>query len=125
MVYVDGYIGVIKKGKLAEYKKAARTAGKFWIKHGALEYMENVGDDLKSVEKWGGIAYPKVLKLKPGEKVFYSFILYRSKKQRDHVNKKVHEEFMKDQDKWKNKPTPFDMKRMGFGGFTSVVHLKK
>jgi uncharacterized protein YbaA (DUF1428 family) len=84
--YVDGFLLPIPKKNLKAYRAMAALGGKIWKKHGALEYRECVGDDL---EAKCGISYGRLLKLKPGETVFYSFIVYRSRAHRDAVNKKV------------------------------------
>ena len=124
--YVDGYVLVVKKSKLAAYKKMAREAGKLWIKYGALCLKECVGDDLKP--NMGGaklLQFPGLLKVKPSETVWYSYIEYKSKAHRDQVNKKVEKEMTEYAKKYpeKMKDMPFDMKRMAFGGFKVEVSL--
>jgi uncharacterized protein YbaA (DUF1428 family) len=119
MRYVDGFVLAIPKKNLKAYRAMAQAAGKIWRKHGALEYMECVGDDL--AVKWG-VSFTKMAKLKKGETVWFSFIVYRSRAHRDSVNAKV----MKDprlQDMMKNKKMPFDMKRMSYGGFKAIVDM--
>ncbi len=117
--YVDGFLLPVPKKNLKVYRSMAAKAGRIWKKHGALEYRECVGDDLKI--KFG-VSYTRLLKLKASEAVFYSFIVYRSRAHRDAVNKKV----MKDpaiQRMMAGKAMPFDMKRMSYGGFKAVVDL--
>jgi uncharacterized protein YbaA (DUF1428 family) len=100
----------------------AAEGGKMWKKHGALQYFECVGDDLKP--NMGGmkfLTFPKLARLKKGETVFFSFIVYRSKAHRNSVNRKVMKEMEKAQDKHKNMEMPFDVKRMAYGGFRTVV----
>jgi uncharacterized protein YbaA (DUF1428 family) len=119
--YVDGYVLVIKKGKLSEYKKMALMGGKIWKKLGALEYFECVGDDMNTT--MGGlrpVTFPKMIKAKPGEKVIFAFIVYRNKAHRDSVNKKVMVEMSKI-DAINNMPMPFDMKKFAYGGFSVLV----
>ena len=93
----------------------ARMGEKIWRKHGALDYKECVGDDLKT--KWG-IPFPRMMKLKPGETVVFSYIVFKSRAHRDRVNAKV----MKEMEKmsWP-KEMPFDVKRMVYGGFRVLV----
>lgn len=123
MRYVDGFVAVLKKGRLAEYKKMASEAGKIWKKHGALDYVESIGDDLNpNTYGMHPLNFPRMTKLKKGEKVIFSFITYKSKKHRDAVNKKVMKE-MEKHNEWKNMPMPFDMKRFAYGGFRSIVDL--
>ena len=95
---------------------------KTWKKYGALEYFECIGDDLK-VKKGMGQGFPKLAKLKPGETVAFSWIVYKSRAHRDEVNKKVEKEMSTpaNQEKYNNMPMPFDMKRFAYGGFKPIV----
>ena len=115
MKYVDGYVLPVPKKNLKAYRLMAQKAGKVWRKHGALDYKECVGDDLKT--KWG-IPFPGMMKLKPGEAVVFSYIVFKSRAHRDRVNAKV----MKEMEKMcEPKDMPFDMKRMVYGGFKILV----
>jgi uncharacterized protein YbaA (DUF1428 family) len=115
--YVDGFLLPIAKKNLAAYKKISTVAGRVWREHGALEYRECVGDDL---DIKSGRAFPQQVKLKPGETVVFSWIVYKSKAHRDSVNKKV----MQDpRIKMEGTPMPFDVKRMSYGGFQMLVDL--
>jgi uncharacterized protein YbaA (DUF1428 family) len=118
MAYVDGFVIPIQKKNLAAYKRLAKMAGKVWKKYGALDYKECVGDDL-AVRY--GLPFSKLSKLKTGETVVFSFIVYKSKAHRDQVNKKV----MKDPAILNSmkKGMPFDDKRMAWGGFKVLVSL--
>ena len=119
MAYIDGFVVPVPKSKLAAYKKMARRAGKVWKDHGALEYVECLADDVK----WGKrTSFPRSVKLKKSEEVWFSWIVYRNRKHRDSVMKKV----MKDKrlaSMMDPKKMPFDAKRMIFGGFKMVVDL--
>jgi uncharacterized protein YbaA (DUF1428 family) len=123
MRYVDGFVLAVPVKKLKEYKKMAAEGGRAWMKHGALMYMECAADDLTSVKEWGGLPFPKTVDAKKGETVFYSFIVYKNKKHRDAVNKKVMAEMEKKHAKDKDKKMPFDMKRMAYGGFEAIVDM--
>ena len=115
MRYVDGYVLPVPKKKLQAYLRMARMGAKIWRKHGAVDYKECVGDDLKT--KWG-TTFPKMMKLKPGETVVFSYIGFKSRAHRDRVNAKV----MKEMEKiGEPKDMPFDMKRMVYGGFKVSV----
>ena len=116
MSYVDGFVLVVPKKKLAIYKKMASRAATVWRDHGALDYRECVGDDLKVKM---GMPFPKLAKTKPGETVVFSYIVYKSRAHRDKVNAKV----MKDERLHEGMPKemPFDMKRMAYGGFKVLV----
>ena len=115
--YVDGYVLPIPKNKVATYRRMAQKAAKVWMDHGALEYRECVGEDLKS--KWG-TPFPKAVRTKRGETVVFSWVVFKSRADRDRVNKKV----MKDPrlaEMMDPKEMPFDVKRMIYGGFEVLV----
>lgn len=117
MQYVDGFVLVVLKKNLKVYFAMAKKSGKIWREHGALEYRECVGDDL-NVKM--GLPFPRLAKLKAGETVVFSWIVYKSRSHRDRVNAAV----MKDprlNGICDEKSMPFDMKRMSFGGFKVVV----
>jgi len=117
MSYVDGYVAVVPKKNVAAYTRMARQAGKIWMKHGALQYMECMGDDLDI--KGMSLTFPKLQKVKKGEVPFFSFIIYKSRAHRDAVNKKV----LADPDLKAPKKMPFDPKTMAFGGFKAVLEF--
>ena len=115
MSYVDGFVLPVPKKNLKAYIRLARLGEKMWRKHGALDYKECVGDDLQT--KWAA-RFPRTIKLKPGETVVFSFIVYKSRAHRDRVNAKVMKDMM---NLALPKDMPFDLKRMVFGGFKVVV----
>ena len=115
--YVDGFVVPVPKKKLADYRRMAQRAGKIWIEHGALEFVECVADDVKPGKT---TSFPQSVKLKPGEVVVFSYITYKSRAQRDRINKKV----MSDPrlaDMMDVESVPFDAKRMIYGGFSVLV----
>jgi len=117
MKYVDGFVLPVPKKNLQAYARMAQKAGKIWREHGALEYCECVGDDLKVKM---GMPFPKQIKTTPGETVVFSYIVYKSRAHRDSVNAKV----MKDPrlaGMCDEKAMPFDVKRMCYGGFEVLV----
>ncbi|HEX6827442.1 MAG TPA: DUF1428 domain-containing protein [Burkholderiales bacterium] len=119
MPYVDGFVVPVPKKKLDVYRRLARTAGKVWMEHGALEYLESVADDVKP-GKW--TSFPRSVKLKPDETVVFSYIVYKSRAHRDRVSAKA----MKDPRLAKfmdPKTLPFEGKRMFWGGFKSIVAM--
>ena len=118
MSYVDGFVLVVPKKKIAIYKKMATRAAMVWRDHGALDYRECVGDDLKV--KFG-LPFTKLAKTKPSETVVFSYIVYKSRAHRDKVNAKVMED--KRIIEGMPKEMPFDMKRMAYGGFKTIVEL--
>ena len=112
--YVDGFLLAVPKAKLAAYRKLSAKAGKIWKEYGALQYVECVGDDLNIK---GVASFQKQLKLKRGETAVFSWIAYKSKAQRNAVNKKVMTDPRMDFDP---NSMPFDMKRMMMGGFSAI-----
>jgi alkaline phosphatase len=122
MHYVDGFLLVVPKKKLAAYRKMATLGAKMWKKYGALDYKECVGDDLNSSAMGGfTFSFPKAVKLKPGEVVIFSYIVFKSRAHRDRVNAKVMADPSMDPAQYEGKAMPFDMKRMAYGGFTVIV----
>ena len=117
MKYADGFVIPLPKKNLAAYRKIAQKAGKIWRECGALDYKECVGDDLNM--NWG-VRFPRAAKARPRETVVFSWIVYKSRADRDRINAKV----MKDPRLAKMmdpKSMPFDMKRMVCGGFKVLV----
>jgi len=117
MAYVDGFVVPVPKKNRQAYLRMARKAGKIWREHGALEYRESVADDVK----WGKrTSFPRSVKLKGSEVVWFSWIVYSSRRDRDRVLAKV----MKDKrlaPMMDPKRMPFDAKRMIYGGFKVMV----
>ena len=119
MNYVDGYVLPVPVKNLDAYWRDARKAGKIWREHGALAYVECVGDDVKPGKH---TSFPQSVKLKPGETVVFAWIVYKSRAHRDRVNAKV----MKDPrlaDMMDPKKLPFDGKRMFWGGFKVTIEI--
>jgi uncharacterized protein YbaA (DUF1428 family) len=120
MAYVDGFVVPVPKRKVQAYVRMARTAGKVWREHGALDYVECMADDVKPGKL---TSFPQAVKLKPGEAVWFSWIVYKSRKHRDRVMAKV----MKDKRiaaMMDPQAMPFDGKRMFFGGFKVMVEMR-
>ena len=119
MTYVDGFVLIVPKRKRRAYRKMASIAEKMWRKHGALDYKECVGDELNpDTQGMPFLSFPKLTKAKKDELVFFSFIVYKNKAHRNKVNKAVMKDpAMKDSPK----EMPFDMKKMAWGGFKTVV----
>ena len=118
--YADGFVIVVPKKSLKAYEAISKKAGKIWKEHGALEYCECVGDDLKM--KFG-TPFPKLCKPKANETVVFSWILYKSKAQRDKINAKVMKDPRMNQMAPSPDDMPFDIKRMNYGGFEVLVDI--
>jgi len=120
MAYVDGFLIPVPKRNRARYRKMSTQAGRVWRDHGALAYHECVADDVKSGKR---TSFPQGVRLRKGEEVWFSWIVYRSRKHRDRVNARA----MKDPrlaHMMDPKAMPFDSRRMVFGGFRMVVNLQ-
>jgi uncharacterized protein YbaA (DUF1428 family) len=123
-IYIDGFMTAIPKMNLTRYKKLAMSASKVWMDHGALRYMECVGDDMDHEGMF--CPFPKATKCKPDETVLFSYIVYKSRKHRDQVNKKVMADPRMDKMYREQMKTPiFDHQRMAFGGFQSIVEKSR
>src|SRR6185503_5972134 len=116
--YVDGFVIPVPKKNTAKYRKMAQEASKVWKRFGALDYKECMLEDVKP--QFVKLTFPKLAKTKPGETVWFSFIVYKSRAHRDSVNKKVMEYFRKKYGKTEMN-MPFDMKRFAYGGFKVMV----
>jgi uncharacterized protein YbaA (DUF1428 family) len=117
MRYVDGFVLPVPRKNLAAYRRMARKAGRVWRQHGAVEFRECVGEDLRAKSL---VPFPRRIKLKPGETVVFSWIGFKSRAHRDRVNARV----MKDPRLAKmmdGQSMPFDVKRMLYGGFEVLV----
>lgn len=117
--YIDGFVLPVPKRQFAAYRRMAQKSGRIWREHGAIEYVECVADDVKP-GKW--TSFPRSVKLKKGEVVVFSYVVYKSRKARDRVLAKVMKdprlaEFMDP------RKLPFDGKRMFWGGFKPIVAL--
>ena len=119
MKYIDGFVVPVLKKNVPAYRRMAQKAGRIFREHGALEFRECVGDDLKVPM---GLPFTRLAKLKPNETVFFSFIVYKSRAHRDSVNRKI----MKDPRMLAicgPEDMPFDIRRMAYGGFRALVDL--
>jgi uncharacterized protein YbaA (DUF1428 family) len=119
MNYIDGYVIPLPTKNVAAYRRLAAKAGKVWMEYGALQVVESIADDVKPGKH---TSFPQSVKLKKGEKVIFSFIVFKSRKDRDRINNAVMNDprLAKMMDP---KNPPFDGKRMFFGGFKAIVEL--
>lgn len=121
--YVDGFVLVVPKGKEAEYQKMAEQGRDSWMKHGALQYFECRGDDLKQQEMGDqkSRAFAEMTGATSEDNVWFSFIVFNSKEHRDEVNKKVMDEMNESYKDQGDFEMPSDMKKMAYGGFEVAV----
>lgn len=117
MPYVDGFVLAVPKDKIEVYKALARTACAVWMEHGALDYVECIGDDVPYGEL---TSFPRAVMATEDEVVVFSWIVYRDRASRDAVNAKV----MADP-RLKASGMPFDGKRMIYGGFTTLLRASE
>lgn len=116
--YIDGFVVPVPKKNLAAYRRVSRLCGKVWKEYGALQYIETVADDVKSGKL---TSFPQAVKLKKDEVVFFSWIVYKSRRHRDSVNKKViNDPRIANMDM---KTMPFDGKRLIWGGFKTFIEM--
>lgn len=121
--YIDGFVLVVPKGKEAEYQKMAEIGRDSWMKHGALQYFECRGDDLKQQEMGDekSRAFQEMAAATEDDNVWFSFIIFESKAHRDEVNAKVMQEMGETYADMKDFEMPNDMTKMAYGGFEAVV----
>jgi uncharacterized protein YbaA (DUF1428 family) len=115
--YVDGFVIPLPKKNVAKYRKVVKLAAKLWMEHGALEYVECIADDVPDGKK---TSFPMAVKLQKGEVVGFAYVVYKSRKHRDAVMKKV----MADPRMHDPSMMPFDGARMIFGGFEALIAVK-
>ena len=115
MSYVDGFVLAVPKAKLDDYKKLANLTGPIWMEHGALAYVECIGDDVPYGEL---TSFPRAVQMGEDEVVVFSWIVYPSREVRDEANRKVmaDKRFAEQM-----RAMPFDGKRMIYGGFEPIV----
>lgn len=117
MSYVDGFVLAVPKQKIEAYKAQATTAGEVWKEHGALAYVECIADDVPYGEL---TSFPRAVQATDDELVIFSWVVYRSREERDEIMRKVMEDprLKSDPSEW-----PFDGKRMIFGGFRPFIEM--
>lgn len=120
--YVDGYVLPVPTDQIDEYRAMAAEAGEIWMEHGALQYVECVGDDLDpDMGDATILPFPEMVDTDPGESVVFAFVVYRSRAHRDEVNDAVMAEMGEAEDM--EEAMPFDVDRMAYGGFETIVDL--
>ena len=125
--YIDGFVLVVPKGKAEEYRKMAEEGRDAWMRHGALEYLECRGEDLRQQEmgEERSRSFREMARAGDGDDVWFSFIVFESRAHRDEVNRKVMEEMEAAYDEQSGFVSPFEMTGMAYGGFEVVVEGRK
>ena len=118
MAYVEGFVVAVPAARLTKYRRLARQAAQIFVDHGALSYLESVGEDVTAGKT---NSFPRALKLRGEEVIVFGSVKYRSRKHRDSVMKKV----MADErmQKLTASDMPFDPSRMIHGGFKTIVDV--
>ncbi len=118
MAYVEVMVLPVRTGEMKAYKKMLRGSAKAWKRAGAIGYHEMIADDVKPGKR---TSFPQSVKLKDGERVACAYIIFKNKAARNAAWKK----FMKDPfvASFNPKTVAFDMKRMFFGGFKTLVQF--
>jgi uncharacterized protein YbaA (DUF1428 family) len=121
--YVDGFVIVVPKDREADYRKMAEGGKELWMKHGALQYLECMGEDLETKDTGGGkpLSFIELTKAQPNETVWFSFVVFESRQHRDEVNAKVMAEMETRAEEYQGVEMPFEVKRMAYGGFEAKV----
>lgn len=120
MSYVDGFVFAVPKKNRAAYIKMAQEGKRMFTKLGAIDYKECRLDDDHG-DRFGGMTFRKLIKAKPSEEVWFSYVMYKNKKQRDAANKKMAEGMKEWEKQGKKMKMPFEMSRMAVAGFDVVV----
>ena len=125
MRYVDGFLIVVPKANLDDYRKMAEEGRDIWMKYGALDYKECVGEDLNASmgDDVQTLPFPTLTRLADDEALIFSFIVYESRAHRDEVNAKVMADPAMSADAMKDRPMPFEMTRFSYGGFEVMVDI--
>lgn len=123
MAYVDGFVFTVPKKNVKDYKKMAMDGREAWLRFGAVDYKECMGDDLKpkGQGEWKQRSFKDLAGAGAGDTVWFSYIVFKNKKHRDAVNKKVMAYFDKKYADAKDMTMPFDMAKMAYGGFKAEV----
>lgn len=121
MSYVDGFVIAVPEKNIEAYRKIAEKAGRIWMEHGALAYKECVGEDMQ-IQNFEGLTFPVLANTKAGETVVFAFIVFKSREHRDEVNAKVMADERLNDDMDPNN-MPFEIQRMAYGGFKSIVEF--
>jgi uncharacterized protein YbaA (DUF1428 family) len=117
--YVDGFVLNVKKERLTAYKQMAKMGCKIWKKYGALDYKECIIDD--AAPEHVSFTFPKMAKTKEDEVIVFAYIVYKSKADRNRINKLVMKDPTMNDPKYVSMPMPFDMKRFSSAGFKTIV----
>ncbi|MBV9561189.1 MAG: DUF1428 family protein [Bradyrhizobium sp.] len=114
MSYVDGFVIPVPRDKVETYKAHARKAGEIWKEHGAIAFVECIGDDVPHGQL---TSFPRAVQANDDEVIIFSWIIYRNRAERDLVCQKVMA------DERLERKMPFDGKRLIYGGFEMWLQM--
>lgn len=84
--YVDSFVMPVSKSKIGDYQTFAEKMAALVEKHGALEYVNSIADDVKPGKV---TSFPQAVKLADDEVVVISWAVYKSRVDRDRANKAI------------------------------------
>ena len=87
--YVDSFVMPVSKSKVGDYQTFAEKMAALAEKHGALEYVNSIADDVKLGKV---TSFPQAVKLADDEVVVISWAVYKSREDRDRANKAIMED---------------------------------
>jgi uncharacterized protein YbaA (DUF1428 family) len=115
--YVDGFVLPIPRDRLNDYQRLAQAAAEIWKEHGALDYREYVGDDLKLE---GTRSFTDLIAATEEDTIVFGWVDFDSREARDLANAKVAAD-PRMAELVASSNSGFDAKRMVYGGFQLLV----
>jgi len=115
--YVDGFVFPVPRATLGEYRRVAKAAAEIWKEHGALDYCEYVGDDLRLD---GTRSFTDLVAATEDETIVFGWVVFDSREARDLANEKVAAD-PRMSELIESSDSGFDAKRMAYGGFESFA----
>ena len=119
--YIDGFVLPVPRDQLNTYREVVGKVAAIWKEHGALDYLEFVGDDL-NLE--GTRSFTDIANAKEHEAIIFGWVAFESREARDLANKQVAADprmtDLVDLLTEASRPI-FDAERMAYGGFRLLV----
>ena len=115
--YIDGFVLPVPCDRLNEYKLLAESVAKIWKEHGALDYREYVGDDLKLE---GTRSFTDLVAATEADIIVFGWVVFESREARDLANNSVAAD-PRMADLVASSNSGFDAKKMAYGGFQPLV----
>src|SRR5262245_62096370 len=115
--YIDGFVLPVSRDRLDEYERLVEEVAKIWKEHGALDYLEYVGDDMN---REGTCSFTQLVAATEHETIVFGWVVFDSREARDLANEKVAAD-ARMAELVDSSSSGFDAKRMGYGGFRLLV----